>query len=385
MGINEGDKIAIFGDYNLPGIRWIATIPPYCHIDSSGSSLSRSCTIFLDGMYSSGFEQINNGRNYAGNTLDLILVNQALDGLFILEDIVDPLVPADPAHPPFCLLIKDCFNSTVIMNPDDELDFASFDYKRANYDALNQRLAEIDWSTVCLSTNVDDSVENFSQILHHVFGDYIPLQRPSVKPPWSNSELRNLKRKRNAAHRTYRTLRSYKICSYRYKSLNNKLYRRYARKIERNLKRNPKQFWNFVNSKRKDTGLPSAMHLDHRAARTCAEKCSLFAEFFASVFDSPLATSESTAALSFVPSEVIDADTFTITAEDLLLALSKLKMSFRPGPDGVPASILKKCSANLIAPLQHILNLSLRQSCFPTLWKKIIHVSGAQKKMLKMT
>lgn len=50
-------------------------------------------------------------------------------------------------------------------------------------------------------------------------------------------------------------------------------------------------------------------------------------------------------------------------------ALKKLKPSISPGPDGIPACILKHCKAVLIAPLKAIFNLSLRCQQFPKAWK----------------
>ncbi|XP_065094090.1 uncharacterized protein LOC135714645, partial [Ochlerotatus camptorhynchus] len=64
-------------------------------------------------------------------------------------------------------------------------------------------------------------------------------------------------------------------------------------------------------------------------------------------------------------------------------ALKKLKSSVSPGPDGIPACILKKCSGMLITPLQAIFNLSLRSQQFP-IAKKMSYMQPIFKKGSKV-
>jgi len=59
-----------------------------------------------------------------------------------------------------------------------------------------------------------------------------------------------------------------------------------------------------------------------------------------------------------------------IDVSDVLQSLNTLKLSFSPGPDRIPSCILRNCSSYLALPLTLILNLSLSQCRFPSIWKE---------------
>jgi hypothetical protein len=59
-----------------------------------------------------------------------------------------------------------------------------------------------------------------------------------------------------------------------------------------------------------------------------------------------------------------------ITVQEVLLNLQKMKLGKAPGPDGIPARILKEFANILCRPLCAIFNSSLREGYIPTLWKE---------------
>ena len=140
--------------------------------------------------------------------------------------------------------------------------------------------------------------------------------------------------------------------------------------MQRELKSNPKKFWKFVAENRKESGLPSTLHLANEEAESTEEICQLFAKKFASVFSNePISDDDIQTAVNNVPRcnrslASIDVDEDTIAA-----AVAKLKHSSSPGPDGIPATMLKRCSSVLLAPLLHLFRLSLASGKFPSAWK----------------
>lgn len=112
------------------------------------------------------------------------------------------------------------------------------------------------------------------------------------------------------------------------------------------------------------------MHLDNEEAESNEEICQLFAKKFASLFSNqPLTEEEILTAANNVPRcarslAAIDIDEDTISA-----AVTKLKHSSSPGPDGIPSTLLKRCSSVLLAPLLHLFRLSLASGKFPRAWK----------------
>ncbi|XP_062715813.1 uncharacterized protein LOC134291708 [Aedes albopictus] len=317
MSSSKHDAAAVFGDYNRPGIRWIRHVDHTCSVDVACSSLTQSNVTLLDGMSSNNMWQLNDLKNQYGNVLDLLFVSEELVNVSTIEEVDDPLVSIDPNHKPFLFCVENCGPTMDAF--EDDFDFNALDFRKADFSGLSEHLTLVNWSIVTSCTTLDEAVEKFTDILQNAFAMFVPQRRPPKKPAWSNAELRLLKRKCNAANRVYQS------------------------------------------------GLPSSMYLDHQRANSLPEKCELFASFFSSVFANNRGSAD--AALELTPADCVDVTTFVVSPESLRKAVKKLKSSYQPGPDGIAACILKKCSQQLLEPLAYLFNFSLRASTFPTRWK----------------
>ena len=227
------------------------------------------------------------------------------------------------------------------------------------------------------ATDVDSVVEIFTHTMKQQFTNFVPSFHPRPKPVWSNRRLRELKRQRAAALRNYvrrrnaMTKLSFTTASRHYKTYNRFLYAQHVLRTQSQLKRNPKRFWSFVNSKRKESGLPSSMFLVNDSVDTLDGIGSLFRKHFSSIFNSSSAnTAQIQSALRDVPHNVVNLSNICFSDEDVLKATEKLKPSSSAGPDGIPAIILKRCAIALCVPLRIIFNKSLSLGVFPDCWKK---------------
>lgn len=203
----------------------------------------------------------------------------------------------------------------------------------------------------------------------------VPLQRPPLKPPWSNSLLRRLKCRRRSALRKYSRNKSqqlkarFVLASKYYIRYNRTLYERYTTRMQRNLRLHPKRFWSFVRAKRKEDGLPASMYFGDRSTSIASSKCELFADHFKNAFSNTRTTQQQIdAAVSNTPLDSLELGIFQVTEEHVQSAICKLKESVSPGPDGIPSVILKKCSC-LVKPLAKLFNLSFQRKTFPAGWK----------------
>lgn len=191
--------------------------------------------------------------------------------------------------------------------------------------------------------------------------------------------MRHLKRLRSNALRAYCRNRCpfarhrFALASNGYRTYNRLLYKRHCIRTQANLRRNPRQFWNFVNTKRKESGLPTEMFLGNNTATTAPQKCELFATHFKSAFNETVSSAHQVAyACRDTPLNVCPLSSFTVTEELVRLAIRKLKYSVTPSLDGIPACVLKKCEDVLVSPLTTLFNLSFRQCRFPSSWKTSI-------------
>ena len=71
--------------------------------------------------------------------------------------------------------------------------------------------------------------------------------------------------------------------------------------------------------------------------------------------------------------------TVNLTYLNIRQAASKLKMSYSPGPDGLPSVLLKNCIEGILDPLLHVFSLSLSTGTFPQNWKAA-HIFPVHKK-----
>ena len=62
-------------------------------------------------------------------------------------------------------------------------------------------------------------------------------------------------------------------------------------------------------------------------------------------------------------------DNFEISTTDISDAISVLNPSKAPGPDGISPRLIKEARRELLIPLKHIFNMSLRNHVFPDCWK----------------
>lgn len=106
--------------------------------------------------------------------------------------------------------------------------------------------------------------------------------------------MRYLIRDKKRAHKVYKTsnlLSDYLTFSSlrsQCKLLTKDDYRAYVATVENSVRYDVKNFWNFVNAKRGNNGLPSTMHHGTYSASSPTSIANLFATYFDSVYASPM-------------------------------------------------------------------------------------------------
>ena len=101
---------------------------------------------------------------------------------------------------------------------------------------------------------------------------------------------------------------------------------------------------------------------------------------FSSVFSDPL--SECVKEPTFSSPHInfsMDLDYLQPSEDDFYSAISELNTNAGAGPDGIPAVLIKKCAAALVAPLKYIWSESLNLGVVP-LYFKVSHIHPLFKK-----
>lgn len=203
---------------------------------------------------------------------------------------------------------------------------------------------------------------------------YVPRRLVSsrTRPPWYNRNIMRLKNLKSKKYLTY--CRSGLRADYSFYAkaraalLREKkaAYDEYLKSVESDLRNDASKFWSFVNVQRKTQSSPS--YLTHAGGRSSdpATICSLFADFFQSVYVPDVCINSS---ISIPVCEYIGIGSMRLTCDEVLRALLNLDVRKGRGPDGMPPELLKACAYELCYPLCCIFNMSLFYGVFPDRWK----------------
>ena len=141
-------------------------------------------------------------------------------------------------------------------------------------------------------------------------------------------------------------------------------------KIAREAKENPKQFWKYINSKRKCQQGISALKMEDGTYTTSdKEKAEVLDDLFSSVFtnenmENLPKTTPGEGSNGVFLSEII------ITEEAVKRKLKALDPCKTPGADNIHPRLLRELSEELAKPLTLIFNKSLEEGKLPSEWKK---------------
>ncbi|XP_055522826.1 uncharacterized protein LOC129717005 [Wyeomyia smithii] len=249
------DTFLILGDFNQPNLVWKNYAQDYAIADPVESVFTPASRTLLDGVAFLGLRQKNVVCNHQSRCLDLVFVNKDCCSNCLVSEAPETIAVLDVFHPALCVELT----AQRIVEFLDEQNLNQLDYRRTNTVLLRDLLLQVDWSVLEQFTDVNDAVAFYNQIMMDCVLIAVPPRRAPRKPPWSNGKLRHMKRIRARALRAYTRQRcpflkhSFTIASNRYRNYNKFLYNLHVRSTQQSLRQNPRKFWKFVNTKRKQT------------------------------------------------------------------------------------------------------------------------------------
>ena len=145
-------------------------------------------------------------------------------------------------------------------------------------------------------------------------------------------------------------------------------------------KRQPKKFWNYINSKYKKTTLPATMFYDGESASSDVDKANLFAKYFAAVYKkNENEEADDIEFLSFIDSRKDDGYLdIEVTPEMVRQVLLHMDLSKGMSPDKMAPLFLRECADLICVPLTTIYLKSLSDLHYPDVWK-LGHVTPIHK------
>ncbi|XP_064072750.1 uncharacterized protein LOC135193590 [Vanessa tameamea] len=344
MQSNPG-KVVVLGDFNLGFLNW--------QLDETEDLLKPDHTDnilgfpFADFLSLNSLTQYNKIKNHIQRILDLVMNN--FNNLTVIE-ACQLLSNVDPHHPALEISLR--------INADKFLYnkiFATYLFRKADYDAVNRCLGEFDWySELGSCGNVDAMVEKLYNILYAIIDSHVPKIKPKAfkYPVWFTSSLIKLineKEKVRKLCKRYKNPRDILELARSRRRVENLLelsYSRYISGVEDSIFRDPLKFWRFVKKRRgAKSEVPSEMSLDNTTAHSGQAICNLFVQNFASSYSSLQPCVDFVDESPDFYSQMSLAHV-TLNERTILKALRSINPSKSAGPDGIPPLFFRKTYFN---------------------------------------
>lgn len=375
-------SIAVLGDFNLPHAAWennnwssvARSVPPAAPAEVDSLDVVSGMCAFHN-LY-----QLNTFTNHHNAILDLTLFQ---DNNCEVHRADDCIIPQDIYHPPLEIIVPctpDNTNNSLLC------DGYYRDFKSVNFNLINDYLGGMCWDALLArASSLDDMVNIFYEALYSAIEIFVPLKRISSGkfPRWFSPELKQCIIEKKKAHKRYKGSKlqsdysEFSRLRLACKRLLVESNATFVASTENSLFTNPKQFWNYVNSKRKNRDSPSEFQYNGSISTSGVEVANMFAHHFSRVYSCKPCPNFQGPHFEF---NNTNASEYNIPISDVYSHLNSLDINRGPGPDGIPPLLLKHCSFILARPLHTIFNLSLAQGTFPEFWKLSyltpIHKSG---------
>ena len=354
----------LVGDFNIH-IDWVIDM------NVTKGALPRT---LIDTMNSSGFTQVLKEPTYrtlngADHFLDLVFVS---DPSFVIDcSSTYNLNGCD--HSAVSLLLNTCHIKSVpcINKPVYCLKRADFDkMKCLLIDGIDQLCFEHD--------DIDCIWNNVEGVIKQSIDKSVPKKRVSKfkSLAWMNKDIRKMCTRKKLLYKRAKSSNSevawqqFKECSNRVKALVRKSHKDYTYGISVNAKYNPKKFWSYISSLRKDCD-NTCFTVNGTTVSDPSDIADKFNNHFCSKFDGiykplDLSSLPDTPTLHGAPPLFFDS----FSVDEVFDALKNLDTSKSPGPDDILPIFLKTCSNELAPVLCKVFNFFVQKGQVPKAWKE---------------
>ena len=360
-------RLLILGDFNCSSINW-----------DQLSSPSTLATSLCDFVFRYNLAQvINRPTHLKGNILDLIITN--------LDNHISDLVITDSANLVGGLQSDHSFISfsvCTLIYSHQAVSRHVFDFSKANFDAINDYLLDLDFTPCSSFSHVDQLWGFLSDLILQTCSKFIPKVKVKSHehPPWFNSNIRHHLNRIHSLHRKVKSRNTPHLSAkliLEEQHLQNLMCSakcEYESSLLRNCKlsHSYKSLFRYINSFSKSHDLPNHAFLGDTHAFSSADIANHFNSFFFSVYQ--LSSIYDLDTVNLCTSIPISDQLQDMSVEECEVyhILSSLNPSKAMGIDSIDPKILKYCACTLCSPVSVLFNKCLSDSCIPSQWK--VHI-----------
>ena len=244
-----------------------------------------------------------------------------------------------------------------------------YNYKNANWDALNAELDMLDWGNLLDYCEPEITWLIFKNILFSKIDDHIPkfAIKTEYQPPWFNSECYTKCKVKDKLHKIFKpkkTLESelkFKTARREFKALVKSKMRENLDFNDRNVL--TKKFWSHVKSCKNTRRIPEVISYKGITSSVPSVKADIFNNYFYKQFSEPSLYN-------------IDIDFANDSGNEIDLSVARVKsvldsleINKAQDPDAINGAVLKNCSKSLSYPLHKLFILAYNTGYLPSEWK----------------
>ena len=373
---DESFQLWMVGDFNFPNIDWSSlSVNPGGSADSTQSSL-----LLLNFMSKHFLNQYVSSPTRGNNILDLFLTNNEYLVTNISSNTSDL---SDHNMVDVMLSFNPTDSNRSHLNVFDENEFRSLDFTQADFSEVRKKLEDVNWEELRMNSTFEEFPRLFTDTLYQICKDCVPVKKISkTGKPRSLHALQRKKAKfkvrlqaaelggntqRINCHKSTIAL----LCFQIKEQINNRLDWQEHRAVDK-IKSNPKFFYSYAKSfSQIKSSISMLFNKKGDIVTEKSEMANILQEQFSSVYSDPNSP-------DIVPPdfECPDINTpfseysLSFTDEDIQESIKEINLDSASGPDGIPAVLLKSCSAELCKPIRLIWEESMADGTVPKFYKE---------------
>ena len=370
----NNSHLVIGGDFNYPEIDWANMI--------STAGTSHHSHLFIQCVQECFLYQlVDEPTRYRPgsrpNTLDLILAKE--DGTISNLKYKPGLGGSDHIALDFHI---QCYTAPPVSTP--RRDTNKGDYVRAR-----NMMNSIPWEDLLRDLDLEAALNVFSSKMEEIIQECIPYKNDHKKKNIYMNRDALKKRKRKYEHwkrftrtQDYEDYVAFTRERNSLRKITRELRKEFEHKLAKEVKKNPKSFWNYVNSRLNTrTRVDDIEMEDGTLTSNDTERAEVFNNFFSSVFTKENTDHVPTPGYDFTGDPLVDIE---ISNEKILKKIRKLHRGKSPGPDGLHPRLLSELDECLCTPLRLLFRKSIDSSKLTDMWKTghvvPIHKKGSRRK-----
>ena len=387
--VDSSFQLCLTGDLNFPFIDWDEEKVK----SGQTTEMQLSAGDFLNLINSLMMNQYISEPTRGNNILDLFCTNDAN-----LIQVVKVERTEISDHHIITVILSLVTNSSneILMHKRTVEGFSALNFFKADFNAISNAISAIDWLNLQQSCSFEEFPALFTSTLLEICSDLVPPKKPKVGSPKKAHALRRKKKRLksrlekaicNGSLNEIASLeRKLSLLHYEIKQLyKNQRNEQESRAIEK-IKSNPKFFYAYAKShssiRSEITMIQDSQGIMHTNSKSIAD---ILQRQFSSVYSDPSSCdiqfpNFSSPNIDFGMTE----ESLTFSKEDIVAAISEIKSNAAPGPDEIPAMLLKNCAQSIAIPIGLIWQASMSSGVVPAYYKSSI-VCPLHKKDDKVT